>query len=257
MTSLIQRRNHVDEDVESEEEWRRIFEMSVAGAEPAKRILARYHGLGHASFFNAWRDVFKHVCLHGDEDEESSDGYAEEGDEDEEDAEEEEDLDLAWRQAWSGPVTAVWYSILCAVALMTMLILLPHVYQATPPCETIAGVLSPVLSTEAVERCYGSCTGASAAVAAIVEQSREAVHLVINVLLPLPSQPGTEQYWDVRLRRKVREALAPASVYRPDIGALLLVPCRELPLQPWCNLSSAWGTQRLRWHLGMCMCERV
>lgn len=250
MTWLVQRRNHVDEDVESEQEWSRIFELCIAGAEPAKHILARYHGVEHASSFYGWHAVFKHGRMHGDEEDESEDGIVDECD-DWEEAEEIGEEDLALGPAWSGPAAAIWYSFLFAMAMMTLLILLPHLYQAMPPCETLAGALQPILSPQAASSCRASCGSASAAVAAIVEQSREVVHLVINVLLPLPSQPGTEQYWDVRLRRKIREALAPASVYRPDIGSLLLVPCHELPLQPWCNLSSAWGTQRLRWHLGM------
>ena len=34
------------------------------------------------------------------------------------------------------------------------------------------------------------------------EKTQAAVHYVITAILPLPSQPGTEQYWDVRLRRR-------------------------------------------------------
>ena len=54
---------------------------------------------------------------------------------------------------------------------------------------------------------------------------------------------------DVRFRKALRVALAPASVKRPDVAGLLLVPCRQLPLQHYCNLTSAWGSDRLRWHL--------
>jgi len=207
MQTLVQRRQHVGEDIESQEEWDRIFELAVARAEPARRVLARYHGCGHASFFNAWCDVVTHVSMHGYDDDESEDEFEEEGEEEEE----EEEEDLGWGSVWSVPVTVVWYSILFAAAILTLLILLPHVYQATPSCAVLAETLQPVLSAE-------GCGQVSAGVAAVVEQSREVVHLVINVLLPLPSQPGTEQYWDVRLRRKLREALAPAS------GCLFLKP---------------------------------
>ena len=53
------------------------------------------------------------------------------------------------------------------------------------------------------------------------------------------------------VRSRLRQALAPESLHKPDIGSLLLVPCWRLPLQHLCNITSAWGHIRLRWHLDM------
>lgn len=56
------------------------------------------------------------------------------------------------------------------------------------------------------------------------------------------------------LAERIERAQVPGSVQRADVKALLLVPCRHLPLQHLCNLTSAWGTDRLRWHLDMVPC---
>jgi hypothetical protein len=56
------------------------------------------------------------------------------------------------------------------------------------------------------------------------------------------------QYWDVRLRKALRMAIAPFSLTTTS-NPNLLVSCQLLPLQHACGLESVGGRSRLRWHL--------
>ena len=164
-------------------------------------------------------------------------------DEDEED----DEVGVSLRMLLGG----LWYGMVLLMAAAGLVVMLPHIYMAMPRCEAWCQGYHVVASVESGKRCEDLCGDVSGTVAALVEQTRELVHEIMSIVLPLPSQPGTEQYWDVRLRRSLRRLLAPASVHKSDMSALLLLPCRELPLQHLCNLTSEWGHVRLGWHLDM------
>lgn len=146
---------------------------------------------------------------------------------------------------------------LVAIAAIVLLIpLVPKMYRASPECAKTVALLAPYCASLPgplgnSTSLQGACLASSRGVRAAMAGGFTLLHLVTAALLPLPAQPGTEQYWDVRARRALREMLVPTSIERTEIASLLLAPCRALPLQHYCNLSSTWGSERLRWHLDM------
>ena len=135
--------------------------------------------------------------LHGEEEEEcdtDDGGPGEAGeDQDEEDCREEGNL-------LRGFLCVVWYGGICVTLVMGILIALPHIYLAAPSCPSTCQAVASKAATH--EHCERACGELSTGVASLVEKTQAAVHYVITAILPLPSQPGTEQYWDVRLRRR-------------------------------------------------------
>ncbi|KAJ1487941.1 hypothetical protein T484DRAFT_1784769, partial [Baffinella frigidus] len=147
-------------------------------------------------------------------------------------------------------------SVVTLVAIAAIVLLIPLMYRASPECAKTVALLAPYCASLPgplgnSTSLQGACLASSRGVRAAMAGGFTLLHLVTAALLPLPAQPGTEQYWDVRARRALREMLVPTSIERTEIASLLLAPCRALPLQHYCNLSSTWGSERLRWHLDM------
>ena len=165
-------------------------------------MLARYQGMEHISSFRAWRALAQdpskrhHIecdAAHRDAEEEEKD---EEEDEDEDQDEDEEEEEGEGERGFVGTgMTAIWYLGLLAIAAVSLLIALPHVYLAMPTCDDTSQVFQRVLGSAGGKRARQGCLGMSHAVEAVVHHTADLVHQVMSVVLPLPSQPGTEQYW--------------------------------------------------------------
>lgn len=169
-------------------------------------MLARYQGMEHISSFRAWRALAQdprkrhhNECdaAHRDAEEEEEDDNNDDDEEEEQEEEEEEEEDEGGgERGFVGTgMTAIWYLSLLAIAAVSLLIALPHVYLAMPPCDDTSQVFQRVLGSAGGKRARQGCLGVSHAVEAVVHHTADLVHQVMSVVLPLPSQPGTEQYW--------------------------------------------------------------
>ena len=97
------------------------------------------------SFFRAWRSVT--ACCNGCGDEDYDSAEFEE-EEEEMDActeeEEDEDKEELGDGIWNWCCSAIWYTGLILVAGLALLILLPHIYVAMPPCDSSSELLQRV-----------------------------------------------------------------------------------------------------------------
>ena len=147
-------------------------------------MLARYQGMEHISSFRAWRALAQDPSKRHHIECDAAHRDAEEEEEEEEEGEEEEEEGGERGFVGTG-MTAIWYLGLLAIAAVSLLIALPHVYLAMPPCDDTSQVFQRVLGSAGGKRARQGCLGVSHAVEAVVHHTADLVHEVMSVVLPL------------------------------------------------------------------------
>ncbi|EKX42126.1 hypothetical protein GUITHDRAFT_153667 [Guillardia theta CCMP2712] len=158
-----------DADLSGKPDWERIYDLAVCKPLLPFRILKRYHELQHADHFYAWHG---HVKEQRNVDNTAS-NYN----------------NLIMKAAGALLIVTVW------------IILLPRIYDLSPSCASLQSDVSSQCSyTLADPTCFGTldsvastCKLTGSCIGTFIGWTRGFLMVVMNALLPLPAQHGTEQ----------------------------------------------------------------
>jgi hypothetical protein len=101
----------------------------------------------------------------------------------------------------SRPLGLLFTALAATFAIFAAGLLMQAIYRRMPTCASFSSAARVVCFTECEKLVHSACDHGNKLALSAGTVWDEVVNRAATILLPLPPQPGTEMYWDVRFRR--------------------------------------------------------
>jgi hypothetical protein len=101
----------------------------------------------------------------------------------------------------SRPFGLLFTALLVTFSIFAAGLLMQATYRRMPTCVAFSSAARAVCFTECEKLVHSACRHGNMLALSAGSVWDEVVNRAATILLPLPPQPGTEMYWDVRFRR--------------------------------------------------------